>query len=198
MEEQPPLDTGRSGQQQQQYERCEMVGCGNFGSVYKVRRKLDGHLFVVKQIRVPRLQMECWDATRQEVLLLQQCRHFNIVQYVESFEDEAGFLNIVMEYCPHGDLASLIGKVPEDRLWQIAIQLLQALKYLHDKHILHRDIKPHNIFLDTEDNVKIGDMGLGRILEESQLAQTFCGTMIYQAPEQYEEERRCARVCVCA
>lgn len=54
--------------------------------------------------------------------------------------------------------------IPEETLWNYLIQICQGLKYLHDKRILHRDIKPKNIFLDEHDEVKIGDMGLGRVL----------------------------------
>jgi NIMA (never in mitosis gene a)-related kinase len=79
--------------------------------------------------------------------------------------------------------------IPEDLLWNYLIQISQGLKYLHDKRILHRDIKPQNIFLDKDDNVKIGDMGLGRILgPHSNFANTGVGTPLYFSPELCREQ----------
>ncbi|KAL0485619.1 hypothetical protein AKO1_011933, partial [Acrasis kona] len=79
--------------------------------------------------------------------------------------------------------------IPEDLLWNYLIQISQGLKYLHDKRILHRDIKPQNIFLDHDNNVKIGDMGLGRILgPTSNFAHTGVGTPLYFSPELCREE----------
>ena len=57
-----------------------------------------------------------------------------------------------------------ISPLDEEVIWNYLIQIAQGLKYLHDKRVLHRDIKPGNIFLDQHDNIKIGDMGLGRVL----------------------------------
>ncbi len=68
------------------------------------------------------------------------------------------------------------------------IQISQGLKYLHDKRILHRDLKPQNIFLDEEDNIKIGDMGLGKILgPQTNYAYTAVGTPLYFSPQLCEE-----------
>lgn len=68
----------------------------------------------------------------------------------------------------------------EELLWNYLIQIANGLKYLNDKRILHRDIKPQNIFLDKNNNIKIGDMGLGKILgSQSNYAYTNCGTRLY-------------------
>jgi serine/threonine protein kinase len=73
-----------------------------------------------------------------------------------------------MELAKGGDLgrALRLRKKPfdEEKIWSYLLQIAQGLKYLHEKRILHRDLKPQNIFLDSADNVKIGDLGLGRIL----------------------------------
>ena len=77
----------------------------------------------------------------------------------------------------------------EETLWNFLIQICQGLKYLHQKRILHRDIKPRNIFLDAHGNIKIGDMGLGRALgPQSVFAYTGVGTPLYFSPELCQEQ----------
>ncbi len=94
-----------------------------------------------------------------------------------------------MEYAAGGDLAQrLISRKPhhlaEHELWHYLLQLLEGLSYLHSQRILHRDLKPANIFLDEVGNVKIGDLGLGRILgSKSDVARTGVGTPLYFSPE---------------
>lgn len=74
--------------------------------------------------------------------------------------------------------------MPESELWRYLLQLLEGLSYLHAERILHRDIKPANIFLDGDLNIKIGDLGLGRILgSKSLVARTGVGTPLYFSPE---------------
>ena len=106
-----------------------------------------------------------------------------------------------MEYCENGDMAQLIKKcraekdfVAEDVIWKIFMQVLLALNECHtpreDKQhvILHRDLKPGNLFFDKNNNVKLGDFGLCRILSaESQYAHTNVGTPYYMSPEQIKE-----------
>ena len=82
-----------------------------------------------------------------------------------------------MEYCENGDMAQLIKKckhdrdyVAEDVIWKIFMQIMLALRECHEHKecgkILHRDIKPGNVFFDSNNNVKLGDFGLSRILSE--------------------------------
>ena len=106
-----------------------------------------------------------------------------------------------MEYCENGDMAQLIKKcraekdfVAEDVIWKIFMQVLLALGECHSKRddklhvILHRDLKPGNVFFDQTNNVKLGDFGLCRILSaESQYAHTNVGTPYYMSPEQIKE-----------
>lgn len=103
-----------------------------------------------------------------------------------------------MEYCENGDMAQLIKKckaekdyVAEDVIWKIFLQIVLALRECHHRKegkILHRDIKPGNLFFNAENNVKLGDFGLSRILsQESQYAHTNVGTPYYMSPEQINE-----------
>ena len=103
-----------------------------------------------------------------QVKVLSQMKHPNIVAYQESFED-SGSLYIVMDYCDGGDLYKKIndqrGKLfPEDQVLNWFVQLCLGLKHVHDRKILHRDIKSQNIFLTKSGVVKLGDFGIARVL----------------------------------
>ncbi|KAJ3042042.1 G2-specific serine/threonine protein kinase [Rhizophlyctis rosea] len=140
-----------------------------------------------------------------EVNILRELRHPNIVRYYERMVDkENRLIYIMMEYCEGGDLASIIKRckrenkrIPEDIIWGLFTQLLEALFACHNgdvtkrqEHptILHRDIKPDNVFLDGDQNVKLGDFGLSRVVEDPEMfARTFVGTPFYMSPELINE-----------
>jgi NIMA (never in mitosis gene a)-related kinase 2 len=105
-----------------------------------------------------------------------------------------------MEYCAGGDLAQFLKRckqnnelIPEENIWKILMQVIQAIYEIHRRKegkIIHRDIKPANIFLDSKNNVKLGDFGLSKKLsEESQYAYTNVGTPYYMSPEQLNENK---------
>jgi len=71
----------------------------------------------------------------------------------------------------------------EDEALKFFIQLISAMKYCHDRSIIHRDIKHQNILLDDKFNMKLIDFGLSNYMEEGKLRSTFCGTPAYAAPE---------------
>ncbi|KAM6316704.1 serine/threonine-protein kinase Nek3 [Aegotheles albertisi] len=118
-------------------------------------------------------------------------KHPNIVAYKESFEAD-GHLYIVMEYCDDGDLMQKIkhqrGKLfPEDTILHWFVQMCLGVKHIHDKHVLHRDIKSKNVFLTQNGRVKLGDFGSARLLAHpASYACTYVGTPYYVPPEIWE------------
>lgn len=105
-----------------------------------------------------------------------------------------------MEYCEGGDLSQLIKRcsrskdyISEDVIWKIFTQVVMALHICHtykEGKILHRDIKPSNIFLDKDNNVKLGDFGLSKVLsKEIDFTQSNVGTPYYMSPEQIHETK---------
>ena len=100
----------------------------------------------------------------REVSILASIDSPFIVRYMDSFLED-NYLYLIMEHCEKGDLSSYMEsqrKVPlaEAKIWKIAIQILNGIVYLHQRSIIHRDIKSKNIFLTREYNVKIGDFGV--------------------------------------
>lgn len=96
-----------------------------------------------------------------------------------------------MEYCEGGDIARLIKQcrkesdfIAEEVIWKVLQQLTRAIRYCHSKKILHRDLKPGNLFVDVQKNIKLGDFGLSRMLgKDSVYAKTNVGTPQYMSPE---------------
>lgn len=173
------------------FEFLGRLGAGSFGSVHKVRRKADGLLYVVKQISIGDLTPAEQRDSIKEVHIMASLDHPNVVRYYDSFIDD-GMLCIVMEYCDRGDLQRMVKKlggipIPEDRVWIIFLQVCFGLAYLHSRRTLHRDLKSANIFMCARDIVKIGDLGVARVLgTETFFAKTCVGTPFYLSPELIE------------
>lgn len=114
----------------------------------------------------------------------------NIVQYVEHYE-KVEHLYILMELVQYGDLGSQLKdqpRLPEYFCQAVASQMCQALKYLHDNDITHRDLKPDNILIASNNPsiFKLSDFGLSKVVADDEtFLQTFCGTLLYCAPEVY-------------
>ncbi len=117
------------------------------------------------------------------------------MRYIEHFDWDNRLIIIVMEFVPGGDLGKFIGSrgiLSEETTKIMAEQLLHALDYLHQKNITHRDVKPDNILIQSQQPfvVKLTDFGLSKMVDNDQtFLRTFCGTLLYCAPEVYSEYR---------
>lgn len=170
------------------YEPVKLLGKGSYGRVDLCKRKSNGELVAVKKIKFGTMTVQERKKAFEEVKLLSELQHPNIVGYRESFQ-ESNSLYIVMEYLDWGDLEKKIeqrgiSKFPEKEVLFIFVQILSAITYLHRRNILHRDIKPQNIFLASSGIVKLGDFGVAKALNSGfDLAKTVIGTPFYLAPE---------------
>eukprot|EP00927_Polykrikos_kofoidii_P000179 TRINITY_DN10077_c0_g1_i2.p1 TRINITY_DN10077_c0_g1~~TRINITY_DN10077_c0_g1_i2.p1 ORF type:complete len:1687 (+),score=365.87 TRINITY_DN10077_c0_g1_i2:103-5163(+) len=178
------------------YKRLKLLGAGSFGSAYLVQKRDGiGIKLAAKEVQIAHMSETQREATKAEADLLQQISHPNVVAYVDSFL-EGSKLYIVMEYADGGDLARRIRdakeeekNIRESRILMIFAQLALALEHIHGLHILHRDIKPLNIFLTKQNAVKLGDFGVARIIDASvDGAQTQIGTPFYISPEVMKRE----------
>ncbi|XP_059172523.1 serine/threonine-protein kinase Nek1-like [Physella acuta] len=170
------------------YSRQRQIGEGAFGKAVLVKKKDSAKQYVIKEINIMKMSPKERDEARKEVAVLAQLKHRNIVAYVESFE-EKGTLYIVMNYCAGGDLNGKINErrgqlFSEDQILDWFVQLCLAIKHIHDRKILHRDIKSQNIFLTNTGTVQLGDFGIAKVLNSTaQLAHTCIGTPYYLSPE---------------
>ncbi|NXX11898.1 NEK3 kinase, partial [Podargus strigoides] len=174
----------------EEYKVLKVLGEGSFGRALLVHHRISDQKYAMKEIRLP-ISSSDVENSRKEAVLLAKMKHPNIVAYKESFEAD-GHLYIVMEYCDDGDLLQKIkhqrGKLfPEDTILGWFVQMCLGVKHIHDKRVLHRDIKSKNVFLTQNGKVKLGDFGSARLLAHPvSYACTYVGTPYYVPPEIWE------------
>ncbi|XP_073425527.1 serine/threonine-protein kinase Nek11 isoform X2 [Dendrobates tinctorius] len=168
------------------------LGRGSFGTVYLVldkKAKEEEKLKVLKDIAVGELNPNETVQANLEAQLLSKLDHPAIVKFHSSFLENTSFC-IITEYCEGSDLDCKIKEIKnngeiisEDQVTEWFLQLLLGVHYMHERRILHRDLKAKNIFLKNN-LLKIGDFGVSRLLMGScDLATTFTGTPYYMSPE---------------
>ncbi|XP_061052968.1 serine/threonine-protein kinase Nek4 isoform X7 [Eubalaena glacialis] len=171
-----------------------VVGRGSYGEVTLVRHRRDGRQYVIKKLNLRNASSRERRAAEQEAQLLSQLKHPNIVTYKESWEGGDGLLYIVMGFCEGGDLYRKLKEqkgrlLSESQVVEWFVQIAMALQYLHEKHILHRDLKTQNVFLTRTNIIKVGDLGIARVLENHcDMASTLIGTPYYMSPELFSNK----------
>ena len=170
----------------------ERIGVGSYGRVYKVFKNKT--YYVLKEIPLNLSNAaEKINSVTNEAQILSSLNNKYVVKFYESFKMNQN-IYILMEYCDNGDLCTFLNKVKkarkddnyyldEDFVWKLFIQMSIGLYYIHSKKIIHRDIKTLNIFLTKNLDAKIGDLGVAKILEDTNHANTFIGTPYYVSPE---------------
>ena len=174
------------------YTALNFLGQGGFGEAYLVRSNKTLKNYVMKSINFELLTEENRKYTINEAFLLKKIDHPNIIKFKEVFEVKKPYnqFNIIMEYAEKGDLNKFLQiniekKIffPEQLLLDWLCQICTALKYLHYKKIIHRDIKPANIFMNSLNQIKLGDFGISKNLKTYGFASSFVGSTYYMAPE---------------
>lgn len=175
-------------------EEVSILGEGAGGSVTKCRLRTGSTFFALKTITSnpnPDFQKQLM----RELQINRHCKSPHIVKYYGTFLDEqSASIYIAMEFCGGGSLEAIYkqvkkkgGRIGEKVLGKVAEGVLLGLAYLHSQKIIHRDIKPQNILLDHQGQVKLCDFGVSGEVVNS-LATTFTGTSYYMAPERIQGE----------
>ncbi|XP_071083309.1 uncharacterized protein [Haliotis cracherodii] len=172
------------------YKIIRELGKGAFGTVYLIKHKRAQEWFALKTVDLSKANSAERASAEKEANLMRELDHDHVVRYVASTFN-GSTLFIFTEYCEGGDLSHFLedssGKLPEDLIVCWVYQTAEALKYLHQRKILHRDLKPQNIYLSGEGDVKLGDLGIARILDKgADMASTMAGTPCYMSPEIFQ------------
>ncbi|KAA6383201.1 MAG: putative Serine/Threonine kinase domain protein [Streblomastix strix] len=171
------------------YRIIKQIGGGGSGKVYLVEERGTKFKTVMKRSEYKS------DSQKQQIMYEIEIHKslFSpfIVDFIDGFEYEEGTWNIIMEYCQGGDLDDFMedlkeigAEIDENRAWDLLSQMIMAVDYLHQNNILHRDLKPKNVFLSNTFDVRLGDFGISRVLADGEkYAHTKTGTVTFMCPE---------------
>ena len=179
----------------QNYTFIDKIGEGMYGTVYKAINKLENKVYAVKRLNFQNINEKEKKHIKNEVELIKNLKHPNVISYKDSFNDKDNYFNIVTTFCEGGDMYSKIQKrngefFGEELILNWTVQILLGLSYIHKNGIIHRDIKPQNIFIKSENLICIGDFGIAKIINNQMQTQTMTsiiGTPLYMSPESFNE-----------
>ncbi len=171
------------------YKIEEEIGTGGMGTVYRAKEPESGDPVAIK-VLLPEFINDRLLVTRflREVEMMKELQHPNIISILDSGK-ESGLVYFIMEYVDGPSLSKIMeeeGILPVEKSVTLAIQIAEALHYAHQHNIIHRDVKPANILLKGEEQVKLGDFGVAKPIEATRVTATggVVGTPFYMSLEQ--------------
>ncbi|XP_003384166.1 PREDICTED: serine/threonine-protein kinase ULK1-like [Amphimedon queenslandica] len=179
-----------------QYRPGELIGHGAFALVFKGQHRQTRQAVAIKQILLKNIPGKLSTARQDEISILKDLKHPNIVQLYH-YEEMSNEIYLIMEFCNGGDLAEYLQKMKtlsEESIRHLIKNISNALQVIHKRRIIHRDIKPQNLLLSYPPNktpaasfqsatIKLADFGFARYLNGADMAATLCGSPLYMAPE---------------
>uniref|UniRef100_A0A4W5QLL9 MAP/microtubule affinity-regulating kinase 3 n=1 Tax=Hucho hucho TaxID=62062 RepID=A0A4W5QLL9_9TELE len=173
------------------YRLLKTIGKGNFAKVKLARHILTGREVAIKIIDKTQLNPNSLQKLFREVRIMKLLNHPNIVKLFEVIETERT-LYLVMEYASGGEVFDYLvahGRMKEKEARAKFRQIVSAVQYCHQKHIVHRDLKAENLLLDADMNIKIADFGFSNEFTMGNKLDTFCGSPPYAAPELFQGKK---------
>jgi MAP/microtubule affinity-regulating kinase len=173
------------------YRFSKTIGKGNFAKVKLARHIPTGREVAIKIIDKAQLNPTSLQKLFREVKIMKGLDHPNIVKLFEVIETEKT-LYLVMEYASGGEVFDYLvahGRMKEKEARSKFRQIVSAVQYLHQKRIVHRDLKAENLLLDAELNIKIADFGFSNEFTPGNKLDTFCGSPPYAAPELFQGKK---------
>ncbi|KAL7062802.1 hypothetical protein AAHC03_01185 [Spirometra sp. Aus1] len=170
------------------YKFIRTIGKGNFAKVKLACHVITGKEVAIKIIDKTQLSPSSRQKLLREVRIMKMLDHPNIVKLFEIISNEK-VLYLVMEYASGGEVFDFLvthGKMAEKEARAKFRQIVSAVQYCHQKHVVHRDLKAENLLLDASMNVKIADFGFSNEFSTGTKLDTFCGSPPYAAPELFE------------
>jgi eukaryotic-like serine/threonine-protein kinase len=177
------------------YELIAKIAQGGMGALYKARHPTLDRVVLLKKLSLQGGGSQFVERFRREARLMMDFKHEHIVQVHDHFKEGSHYY-IVEEFVDGISLEALIRReryLSADAAMLIFLEVCKALKYAHDKQVIHRDIKPGNVLLSREGDVKLVDFGIATSREEPDdgltREGTILGTPAYIAPEQIDDAR---------
>lgn len=173
------------------YRLLKTIGKGNFAKVKLARHIPTGREVAIKIIDKTQLNPSSLQKLYREVRIMKILNHPNIVKLFEVIETEKT-LYLVMEYASGGEVFDYLvahGRMKEKEARAKFRQIVSAVQYCHQKHIVHRDLKAENLLLDADMNIKIADFGFSNEFTVGGKLDTFCGSPPYAAPELFQGKK---------
>ena len=166
-------DDSQMGSKSDDFELLKKLGQGAFGKVFKVRSKINNKVYAMKKLNIKDIREQkgerAYELTINENSILQGLNHPHIIKYYKNFT-EGDYMYIIIELAANGDMDKYIevknkigNHLQEEQLWNIFLQCMEALAYVHSTGVIHRDIKPENLLLDNNMSIKLGDFGVSAI-----------------------------------
>lgn len=175
-----------------QYQLVEFVNSGSFGDVYKCIDRSTGVEYACKIVALSTLQdVRSLNNFKNELIIHSKLSHPGVVQMCDIRVDNQ-FVYLFLEFSNCGSLEKAVGDMggfEEQFAASVFKQIMEAIRYLHDNGVVHRDITLANILLSGDGSVKLSDFGLCRYQPENSYLSTFCGTFVYAPPEILKKEQ---------
>lgn len=168
------------------YENLGIIGSGSYGKVYRVKKQSNNSTYAMKKMKLSGIKNYDRRNLMNELKILSSHKCPFLIEYKCAFV-EGLYICIVMQYCEKGTLESEIKNakiLTNEKIWKYFSQVVFGLNYLHKNDIIYRDLKSSNIMIDDNDNIKLIDFGIAKIMNNyMKYTKTQIGTPYYMSPE---------------